>query len=178
MIIILEGPDNSGKTTLAKKLSLDTGFEVCHPGGPPKNINDALACCWQQSFAFIHSDHISFIYDRVTCISQRIYCGKSEYHDVFDRLRRRITENNVLVVFCWPSVDRMRNFDDHITQAHETDEVVEHAKRNVDRIIAEYAIVKSEMLAEDSAKVFEYNFEADTYGSQYHKLLNIIREMV
>ena len=34
MIIIIEGPDGSGKTTLAKKLAKQTGYELIHMSNP------------------------------------------------------------------------------------------------------------------------------------------------
>lgn len=175
MIVVLEGPDNAGKSTLAKKLSLDTGMEVCHPGGPPKDISLALARCMEQSFSFAIADHIDFIYDRITCISDRIYRGNSQYHEAFDHIRNSMFEFNVIVIFCFPSEARLRNFEDHVTKEHETDEVVQHAKRNVDRIISEYANVMSVTKAAFPSDTFIYNFETDIEQHQYRALLEVIR---
>ncbi len=173
MIIILEGADNSGKSTLAKRLAADLNLEVCHPGGPPKNIAEALARCVEQDTIFDLSTQVNFIYDRVTCISDRIYRGKSEYHSVFDMFLDRIKETaNVLIVFCRPSTERLKNFDDHVMQDHEDEAVVEHAKNNVDRIIREYDELLGVLQSNKHFYYFVYNFETDNEcGSESFKEL-------
>jgi hypothetical protein len=39
MMIVIEGPDGAGKTTLAKQLAADLKLEYHHEGPPPKNIS-------------------------------------------------------------------------------------------------------------------------------------------
>lgn len=175
MIVILEGADNSGKSTLAKRLSLETGLSVVHPGGPPVNVADAIIRCMEQQSIFTMSTEVDFIYDRVTCISDRIYRGNPDYHKVFDQYQRAISmAKNVLVIYCNPSIERLTNFDDHVTQAHETDEVVEYAKKNVNRIISEYDDVMHTLSSQRHINIFEYNFEEDEDGIIFSKIRSMI----
>ena len=177
MIIILEGADNSGKSTLAKRLASDLNLEVCHPGGPPKNIAEALARCVEQDAIFDLSTQVNFIYDRVTCISDMIYRGKKQYHNVFVKFLERIREKtNVMVVYCRPSNERLTNFDDHVMQDHEDEAVVQHAKDNVGRIIAEYDSLLHSLRLDKHFFFFVYNFEEDTDDESYKELRSLITD--
>ena len=175
MIIILEGADNSGKSTLAKRLASDLNLEVCHPGGPPKNIAEALARCVEQDAIFDLCTEVNFIYDRVTCISDMIYRGKQQYHNVFVKFMEKIRlKPNVLVVYCRPSNERLTNFDDHVMQDHEDEAVVQHAKDNVGRIIAEYDSLLYSMQLDKHFYFFVYNFETDEDSESYKELRSLI----
>lgn len=175
MIIILEGPDNAGKSTLARRLSADLNLEVVHPGGPPKNISDAISRCVEQEFVFEIATQVNFIYDRITCISDMIYRGKPQYHNIFYKFQDEIKRHkNVLIVYCRPSLKRLRNFDDHVMQEHEDAAVVQHAKDNVDRIITEYDAVMKSFEEDDLFEFVRYDFELDEYSSEYSSLKSII----
>lgn len=175
MIVILEGADNSGKSTLAKRLSQETGLSVVHPGGPPANIADAIVRCMEQNSLFMMSTDVDFIFDRVTCISDRIYRGNSDYHKVFSLYQAAIAQaKNILVVYCNPSQERLRNFDDHVMQAHEDAAVVEHAKTNIDRILKEYSDVMHDLSNHRHIKIVEYNFEIDEEGLDFMALRSLI----
>lgn len=175
MIVILEGPDNAGKSTLANKLKADLNLEVVHPGGPPKNIADAIARCVEQSAVFSMSAEVNFIYDRVTCISDMIYRGVPEYHRVFKKFQAQFCRSmNVVIIICRPSNERLRNFDDHVTKEHETEEVVQHAKDNVDRIISEYDAVIDDFSSDRYIDCIIYDFEHDSDGEEYKILKSFI----
>lgn len=68
MQIVLEGPDNAGKTTLAAYLSEALGIPVVHSGGPSKYPGEVN----ERSRTFNASD-ADRIYDRHPCVSQNIY---------------------------------------------------------------------------------------------------------
>lgn len=175
MIIILEGADNSGKSTLAKRLASDLNLEVCHPGGPPKNIAEALARCVEQDAIFDLCTEVNFIYDRVTCISDMIYRGKPQYHEAFIGFIRSLRyKPNVMIVYCRPSDERLKNFDDHVMQAHEDESIVQHAKDNVDRIISEYDNLFADIRQDRYIHYFDYNFEADDESEIYKDLRSLI----
>jgi hypothetical protein len=169
MIIVLEGPDNAGKSTLATMLAKDLNIEVVHPGGPPANIADALIRCGEQAMIFQMGEHVSFIYDRVTCVSDQIYRGVAEYCMSFGLfqadLMSEVEAGNVLIVYCRPPNRVVKDFSSHVMKDHETAEVVEHAKRNVDRIIFEYDELMHHM------KPVIYDYTADDAGAKYQYIL-------
>lgn len=174
MIIILEGPDNAGKSTLANMLAKDLGVDVVHPGGPPANIADALIRCGEQAMLFQLGESVSFIYDRVTCISDEIYRGADKYHVAFglfqQDLKREIEDGNAILVYCRPPNKVVKDFSAHVTKAHETDEVVEHAKRNIDRIVFEYDELMSIM------EPIVYDYTADDAAAKYNYILKAAKQ--
>lgn len=176
MIVILEGADNSGKSTLAKRLSKDLGIDAVHPGGPPKNIIEVIARCEEQSTVFGLSTEVDVIFDRVTCISDLIYRGRPEYDRIFEIFHRRLqTAKNLVIIYCRPSTDRLKNFDDHVQQDHEDAAVVQHAKDNVDRIISEYDGMFGVLSRKKHFDIIQYNFELDASGSRYNLLLSMLQ---
>lgn len=174
MIIILEGPDNAGKSTLARMLAEDLKVEVVHPGGPPANIADALIRCGEQAMLFQLGESISFIYDRVTCISEPIYRGIDTHLVAFGLfqadLASEVADHNVLLVYCRPPIRVIKDFSGHVTKAHETEEVVEHAKRNIDRIIIEYDEVMARL------KPIVYDYTADDAAAKYNYILQAAKK--
>lgn len=172
MIVILEGADNSGKSTLAKKLGQGLKIDVVHPGGPPKNIIEVIARCEEQSAVFDLSTDVNIIFDRVTCISDLIYRGRPEYNKIFKCFHKQLmTAENVVVIYCRPSDNRLKNFDDHIQQDHEDAAVVQHAKDNVDRIISGYDSWFKYFADSTCLNIVKYDFELDKSLSGYSALL-------
>ena len=175
MIIILEGPDNAGKSTLAQKLSKDLKLEVVHPGGTKKNILDIITQCQNQAQVFGFSTELDFIFDRATCISNLIYRNEPEYDRVYGIYQGQLkTAKNVVIIYCRPSDERLRNFDDHVTKDHEDESIVQHAKDNVDRIIDEYDNLMAAFARDKHYNTLKYNFELDTGGDGYRDLLALL----
>lgn len=176
MILILEGPDNAGKSTLGQRLSVDLQMDLIHPGGPPKNIVEVIARCQEQSATFQLSTEVDFIYDRITCISDSIYRGRSEYSRIFEIYQGQLkSAKNVIIIYCRPSDARLKNFDDHIQKDHEDAAVVQHAKDNVDRIVEEYDYLM-EMFAKDRHyTIIRYDFEKDQQSKGYMAMLSLLQ---
>ena len=66
-MIILEGPDNAGKTTLAEELSARLGWPVRHSGGPVKDYQDINSRMVRVRLSK------NVIWDRVPAISEHVY---------------------------------------------------------------------------------------------------------
>lgn len=175
MIIILEGPDNAGKSTLGNMLSVDLGISLVHPGGPPKNIVEVINRCYEQANTFSLSSEVDFIYDRVTCISDMIYRGKPEYNKMFTVFHYQLKlMKNVVIIYCRPSDERVKNFDDHIQKDHEDASVVQHAKDNVDRIVSEYDAFMNSIMYNLNYTVLRYDFERDASKESYNALVRLL----
>src|SRR5690606_42074312 len=68
-MIIVEGFDASGKTTLANEIGRAMGWQVLHTGGPTRDEGDVYAClfrCYQRV-------RMRCVQDRVTPISESVY---------------------------------------------------------------------------------------------------------
>lgn len=166
MIVVLEGADNSGKSTLAKKLSSEFSIEVVHPGGPPKNISDALLRCNEQAIILNSSDSVSFVYDRITCISDFVYRGNTRYNKIFRQYQNHLRyAPDLMIIYCRPSDERLLKFDDHVMQDHEDESVVEHAKLNVHRTIATYDELFSEFERDQKMNIRRFDFETESHES-------------
>ena len=71
MIIVLEGPDGAGKSTLGRTLSAFLGVPLLHTGGPPETA-EAFRDKMRSLESFIEV-YKSLIIDRLPPISEHVY---------------------------------------------------------------------------------------------------------
>jgi hypothetical protein len=119
--IILEGPDNAGKTTLANTLIREVPSLVYHhPGGRPADAGAEMACMTDQQSRLARFEQI--LMDRCTAISQQVYSPD----DARTQMRRTwlawAAVHPVLVVYCRPSTDWLMSFENFTWREGETDE--------------------------------------------------------
>jgi thymidylate kinase len=106
-IIILEGCDKTGKSTLAKKLSEERGYQVIHFGVPSGN-------CYYKSLIEI-LDRCKFgriVFDRfhwgdrayVGITTNKVFLSNSEFQDIESRLSKEGAE----VVYCHDSIRNIK----------------------------------------------------------------------
>jgi hypothetical protein len=106
MKVIVEGPDNSGKTTLATQLALDLDLEYRRPPtlSSTSGVNDHVFQWWESQ---LHNhEHDSAVYDRCTYISDPIYRLVSGFEPIryeMDMMRgvAQVREQ-AFIVFCLP----------------------------------------------------------------------------
>jgi hypothetical protein len=129
MAIILEGFDNSGKSTLASKL----GFEILHPGPRPKDWVEEHDCLMTQKIRA----HLRLVMDRVTCISTPCYTGED-----WPRFKvwasKMIDTPHCVVVYCRPPLEVIKDFDKHVVKTYDEANQVKWLKDNADRIVDNY----------------------------------------
>lgn len=115
MIIILEGPDGSGKTTFANDLAAKFGFRVAHEGPPPQDSHPIQY--YSDVLEQRRSEFPNWIFDRFA-FGERIYgpwyrgkdgLGQVGWEIVKNRLRRRpFTDDHELWlhVLCLPPYEK------------------------------------------------------------------------
>jgi thymidylate kinase len=138
MRIILEGPDNAGKTTLARLVTANIGHRIryFHPGGRPKTLQDELSCMKQQE-RLLGEDNI--LIDRVTAISQQVYSPSDDSEINYWRSQglEHLLQQNPVVIYCRPSTDRLMRFQDFTWRDGETEqfkqEIIEGQHRFIER---------------------------------------------
>lgn len=131
MIIILEGFDESGKSTLANKLSERIGFNVSHPGKRPFDVGDALRMADIQSGLFHFAKDVDLILDRVTCISSNCYTWHSS--DLFARYQTQIIDSkHIKIIHC-----KYKGAPLTISE-HDRDGSVSFARKNKEQIVERY----------------------------------------
>lgn len=136
MKLILEGPDNAGKTTLARKLSNNGLVAYKHPGGRPDDLKAEINCMIEQYNHLLHHQHI--ILDRITAISQQVY-NPDKMHEV----TREIALDSLLnlqpvVIYCRPSDDRLLRVQDLKWREGESDEHKEKIIRGQHTFVQRY----------------------------------------
>jgi len=107
--IILEGPNASGKSTLAEKLRVDFTLPYSHSGPNPGDTQQALDACSQQ----LERLRNGYIVDRVTPISRPIYD-----HDripeleliLFNRRLEEMLEYAVIIYACGDGVHEPKSY--------------------------------------------------------------------
>lgn len=97
MLIVIEGPDNAGKSTLADYLSQRLNIPIRHSGGPSKYPGEIYRRIDQ-----FHYDDNLYICDRHPCISQNIYLEslRLDGEVVDDGRIDRFYETKPLIIYC------------------------------------------------------------------------------
>jgi thymidylate kinase len=101
MIIILEGPDGSGKTTLAQQISRQTGYLLLHRS-QPKSEEDKKR---------MMDEYIQVIKANKNCIMDRSWYSEMVYGPVMRddsvitypqmyELERMLSKNGALLIYC------------------------------------------------------------------------------
>lgn len=131
MIIILEGFDESGKSTLANKLAGRLGIKVVHPGPKPIDMIDAKDMVDIQSGLLHFAKDVDLILDRVTCISSNCYTWRTT--DLFAKHQAQIIDSkHIKVIHC------KYNGAPLTVSEHDRDRSVSFARKNKEQIIERY----------------------------------------
>lgn len=101
MIIIIEGPDGSGKTTLANQLSRQTGYKIIHRTRPKTEEDKAIMM--DEYLQAIRSME-NMIFDRCW-YSEMVYgpvmrgASVISYSQMYD-LERQLAEVGAMIIYC------------------------------------------------------------------------------
>ena len=164
MKILLEGPDNAGKTTLARAI-----HDACqhtfyfHPGGKPKDLEDEIACIDTQ-LQILNNDRV--IMDRCTPISQMVY-NPDPNQDVYRRRRlREYIQDDVVIIYARPTTDRLLRVQDLTWREDETEEHKQKIIQNQHIFIDRYDKVMAEV------PCISYDFEESFANTIRIKAIN------
>lgn len=118
--IVLEGPDNSGKSTLASHLSDKLGLRVQHSGGPEKYPGEINV----RTIKYLDLTE-TVIFDRHPCISHNIYTLFKDRSFVDNRLTDEFYRRPNLLVSCIS-----QGFETHKIKLGETEDHAEMLNRH------------------------------------------------
>lgn len=131
MAIILEGFDNSGKSTLAASF----GLEVLHPGPRPKTIVEEMDCIHHQ----LAKASEAVVMDRVTCLSMPAYAGNRPFHRLYKRhVLELASKPHCVIIYCRPPIETILDFSTHKAKAYDTHESEMTLRRKARTIIGNY----------------------------------------
>lgn len=134
MSIIVEGPDNSGKTTLCQKLRDQLAMPIFHAGGPPATNDIALKLCHEQTEFLKHK----VILDRITPISRQIYENRFNDPDLMDHLKNMLRVPFCVIIYCRPPNERLMDMASHEVKKHDTPEHLAYVLENHHNFIELY----------------------------------------
>lgn len=128
--IVIEGPDNAGKSTLAELIRVATHRLVQPSEGPekyPGEVNDRVIRYM--------ADYGDIIYDRHPCVSQSIYSIVKANTPVNEELIKAFYDSKPLIIYCRPIG---KGLDGHVIKPHDSPDFIESLETNYDKVVAEY----------------------------------------
>ena len=160
-MIIIEGPDNSGKTRLSNRLAkrLDLAVEHSTRPSPHATMKEVIALCHYQ----LHPRHI--ILDRVFAIGEYVYTrALKREHVVGDHtyFLNELYWRKYPIIYCRPPIEKIRD-----SRKMEMEGVVE----NIDRIVAEYDSLMTELGLFSHCDIIRWDYTQDSFDTLIDKLL-------
>lgn len=131
MAIIVEGFDNSGKSTLAASF----GLEVIHPGPRPRTFTEEHRCLEEQ----LRTASEPHVKDRVTAISSPCYTGHLDrrYREYLDAM---LSTRNCVLIYCRPPIEVIKDFSRHKPKSYDEAKQIEWLQKNVDKVVKNYDV--------------------------------------
>lgn len=142
MDIVLEGPDNAGKSTLAGFISTELNRITVHSEGREKYANEINERI-NRYFGLYHD----VVYDRHPVVSQTIYHMIVENTEVDHELATRFYDSKPLIIYCRP--DPERGMEGHITKEYDAPDYVQKIQDNFRQLVSVYdtwALKKANMI--------------------------------
>lgn len=158
--VIIEGPDGTGKSTLARRLAIELGSVVVSCGPGPRSDKELYAHLRNQ-FAIL-SACSPVVMDRCTAVSHLVYSSIEKSLDDHDHmtLLGNITDMRVLgVQFVLCVTDK----PSHVIKDYDTAEKIENIDRNYCSLVARY----NELLGD----AIRFDFTSDTVEQLLERLV-------
>jgi hypothetical protein len=155
-MLIVEGYDCTGKSTLVEKVQRWTAFATVHSGGPPRDLNHVRRCLARCASRMTRP----CIQDRVTQVSESVYgmlCRPSMAALALSRIGDLRMAR--LLIYCRPGIETiLAKLTVHTAKGeYDTPEHVQHVLSNAQAMIAIYDTVID--LARQHVDVFVYDYE-------------------
>lgn len=123
-LVIVEGPDGAGKSTLIQNLIALGGFVSAHTGGPPRDKQDLEDKLAKVTASLDAAGHNILVLDRHPAVSDPIYSKVtgSRSFATPGGLGEQVGALNPIFVYCRGSADSMRKNISKSPKAHKPSE--------------------------------------------------------
>ena len=146
-MIIIEGPDNSGKTTLLNKLQVEhkLGYLVIPHRGPVQRYHE-LYCNMEYILnVVIKRSSKRYILDRLPLISESIYGPLCRKRDIWvenfeDKIRftKALITLDPFIIYCRPPMENILDMKTHQVKEYDTEEHLAQVNRQKRNIVEAY----------------------------------------
>lgn len=146
-MIIVEGPDNSGKSTLIKQLREDLGVRLITPiaQGPTRSMKDLYDRTYYIIDQAIRNKSDKIIVDRINLISEDIYgpiCRQRNLWDSMAKEKQKLWSSlnllNPFIIYCRPSNEVLENMETHQVKVYDTPEHLKSIQEKQGLIVRAY----------------------------------------
>lgn len=164
-MIIVEGMDNSGKTTLIKSLTRDLPLSIIKSPGPKDSLASFL---WV--IQTLREKKKDIIYDRYFLISERVYGpiirGEDVFGDYTFDLISLMLRKSPLIIYCRPSDETIKNWGSRDQMAG--------VKNNFHDLVTRYDWIMSliEEIACNSTLIHPYDY---THPMAYSTVKSVVK---
>jgi len=155
-MIILEGPDLSGKSTIGARLEELTPLKVFHAGGPPTARDEV--------YTRILDYPAGCICDRHVTISEQVYGNLGLGVQLVETYTFDlwIAFNKPLILFCDPGLDHLIDNLKYLkTKPHKDTLHVNRVRRNFERIYYKYQSVMEKLKIHTQVKTVDFRTITD-----------------
>jgi len=169
-MIVIEGFDMSGKTTLAGRIADRLRWPVLHTGGPTTDEADVVSCLIRSRRRMEQK----CVQDRITHISESVY-SMTEFPAKAARALDAIREipPTVMMIYCKPPPEFLMRalHEEHVAKAHDTCDILDRIKRDTAQMIAFYDTVMA--MVSLRVEVIHYN---RCLPGDMARIMNIVEE--
>lgn len=130
MAIILEGFDNSGKSTLAASFGLD----VVHPGPRPRSFREENDYLESQ----LRDCRLPIVMDRVTSVSTPCYTGDLHNPRYRNHIKEMLDTKHCVLIYCRPPIEVIKDFSKHVAKSYDENRRLDWLQDNAEKIVGNY----------------------------------------
>lgn len=163
-VIVIEGPDGAGKSTLAKALVESYGLELIHTGGPLKDQADFEQR--ERELKLLTKE--PRIYDRVPYVSDLVYAFLNARDPIVQphNVSMFLQFANPIIIYCrLSSSAEMLEYISMEKKAHKPPEYMEKVKASHPALVASYDKVIHDLQVKSRALVIRFNWRLDSLSS-------------
>lgn len=137
-MIIIEGPDNSGKSTLVRELAQRLQpCHVAHSSGPTRSVDEMFKKVRRFNHLYVNTKSLV---DRWPVISESVYGPvlREESMIAGSRFLDDLQRSRVPIIYCRPPMNTLMSLENHQVRKEESSGHIEGVNRNQEKLVNAY----------------------------------------